>query len=508
MPKVAENLFSTGASLKTQLRRTNPRSESNDSFQKVLESSRPRSEPAEEPQKPKSTEKPPVAGKRSTRPKKADPANRKLRTERVSSDDVEQPDSTDSTDAPPDASVPTPADLEGTPQPEDATPQETKHSTETAPQQPDAPLDPAAAAILASQQIAPQQSAVVEKTDSTSEATETAEDVSDVASPPKPIVKPLVAEAAGDDTSPTSKAEKTATSELPVAAVAHPSDSENEQASSEEARDPSPAQQAQDDPADKTATPVSSQIAPQQRKVAALTDDAPAPVAKHTDADVDPSQEAAAAASAGFDTLSEVSDQPASDSSTDDAPHRAAPLTSTTDTLNASIEPATAAKISAPDAKPAPAPQPSQLPPEAEFATTNHDRIVTSLRSQLLPNGGTMHMRLDPPELGVLQVTVRTQDGVMTASFETSSDQATKLLRHSLGQLKAVLESQGVTVEKLHVQQSPRDQQAGNNSEDRQQQQSQQDSQSSARQEQQRREMLRRMWSRLGIGSDPLDLVA
>jgi flagellar hook-length control protein FliK len=119
-----------------------------------------------------------------------------------------------------------------------------------------------------------------------------------------------------------------------------------------------------------------------------------------------------------------------------------------------------------------------------------------------------MRIRLDPPELGTLQVTVRMLDGVMSASFETSSDQATKLLSHSLGQLRQVLESQGLSVEKLHVQQSPREQPGSGGGDPQHQQPSHEDRQW-ARQEQQRREMLRRMWRRLGLaGTDPLDLVA
>jgi flagellar hook-length control protein FliK len=152
-----------------------------------------------------------------------------------------------------------------------------------------------------------------------------------------------------------------------------------------------------------------------------------------------------------------------------------------------------------------PAPTPAPAAPEAQFAVDNHPRILTGIHGQLLPNGGTMHIRLDPPELGALQVTVHMRDGVMTAAFETSSDDATRLLSHSLTQLKHVLESQGVSVEKLHVQQSPRDQQSSND-ESRQQRNPFEDS--ASRQEQQRREMLRRMWRRLREGSDPLDMVA
>jgi flagellar hook-length control protein FliK len=118
-----------------------------------------------------------------------------------------------------------------------------------------------------------------------------------------------------------------------------------------------------------------------------------------------------------------------------------------------------------------------------------------------------MHIKLDPPELGALQVTVRMVDGSVTASFQTSNDEATRLLSHSLAQLKHVLESQGVAVDKIHVQQAPRDQQASND-DARQQHQQNQPGDESARQEQQRKEMLRRMWRRLSIGSDPLDLVA
>jgi hypothetical protein len=65
-----------------------------------------------------------------------------------------------------------------------------------------------------------------------------------------------------------------------------------------------------------------------------------------------------------------------------------------------------------------------------------------------------------------------------------------------------------VSVDKLHVQQAPREQQpSGSNDPEHQQRHNFQD-ESAARQEQQRKEMLRRMWRRLALGNDPLDLVA
>jgi flagellar hook-length control protein FliK len=145
---------------------------------------------------------------------------------------------------------------------------------------------------------------------------------------------------------------------------------------------------------------------------------------------------------------------------------------------------------------------------ESQFVEANHQNIVTGIHGKLLPNGGTMTIRLDPPELGALQVSVHMREGVMTAAFETSNDQATRVLSHSLGQLKSALESAGVNVEKLHVQQSPRQESGDNSERQSNQRQDQEDQQQQARQEQQRRQMLNRMWRKLAGGEDPLDLVA
>lgn len=150
-------------------------------------------------------------------------------------------------------------------------------------------------------------------------------------------------------------------------------------------------------------------------------------------------------------------------------------------------------------------PAPEPLPPEARFATANHATIVSDVRTRLLPHGGSMQIRLDPPELGALQVSVEMRDGAMTATFHTSNDDATRLLSHSLGQLKTALESQGVTVEKIQVQQSPKNE--SSQSQEEQSPQQQRDA-ANARQEQQRREMLNRMWRRVSGANEPVDLVA
>lgn len=156
------------------------------------------------------------------------------------------------------------------------------------------------------------------------------------------------------------------------------------------------------------------------------------------------------------------------------------------------------------------APPAPPLPPERTFATNNHDRIITGMKAEVLPAGGEMKMRLDPPEIGVLQISVKVVNGTMTASFQTDNDKATQLLSHSLGRLKESLEAQGINVEKLQVQQAPKNEA---NSQQATQDQSRQNGQSgeSAQQgwnQQQRRELLHRMQRRMLNGGDPLDLVA
>lgn len=159
------------------------------------------------------------------------------------------------------------------------------------------------------------------------------------------------------------------------------------------------------------------------------------------------------------------------------------------------------------DVAPTAKPQAAQ-PPEVKFAQDNHDSIVKGVQTQLLPRGGTMTIRLDPPELGALNVILSIKDGIATASFTTSNEQATQLLSHSLSQLKSAMESTGVTVDKIQVQQAPKNQDSQSSRDDNQQRGQGGGDEMARQQEQQRKEMLRRMWRRLSIGSDPLDMVA
>jgi flagellar hook-length control protein FliK len=146
--------------------------------------------------------------------------------------------------------------------------------------------------------------------------------------------------------------------------------------------------------------------------------------------------------------------------------------------------------------------------PTRAFTEANQDQIVTTIKGQLLPDGGTMQITLNPANLGHVHISVQVTAGSVSATFETSNDQATRLLSHSLGQLKQTLEAAGVTVEKLQVTQS-RDSQSSSQGDAKQssQQQTATD-QRSTNQEQQRREILQQMWDKIAGADDWIDVKA
>ncbi len=79
-------------------------------------------------------------------------------------------------------------------------------------------------------------------------------------------------------------------------------------------------------------------------------------------------------------------------------------------------------------------------------------RVVRGMSTMISRHGGSMTMRLDPPELGQLKVQMSIVRGVVTASFIASTDSARQLLERNLGMLRTSLENQGLTVERLAVQ--------------------------------------------------------
>lgn len=131
-------------------------------------------------------------------------------------------------------------------------------------------------------------------------------------------------------------------------------------------------------------------------------------------------------------------------------------------------------------------PQPQleqQQPLDANVA-----RVTRGLQSALQQNGGTVTLRLHPPELGVVRIEVEIQNNTVTARFQTETESVRQLLMHQIRSLRSTLEGQGLVVDRLHVQtqqatsstseQSLREETADGRSRGRHDQTSQQDAES------------------------------
>ncbi len=79
------------------------------------------------------------------------------------------------------------------------------------------------------------------------------------------------------------------------------------------------------------------------------------------------------------------------------------------------------------------------------------DRAVRGLSSVMAQRGGTVTLRLNPPELGSLRIDVRFVDGSVQARFQASSMAAGTVLQQHMSTLRSALESQGLNVEHLQV---------------------------------------------------------
>jgi flagellar hook-length control protein FliK len=158
------------------------------------------------------------------------------------------------------------------------------------------------------------------------------------------------------------------------------------------------------------------------------------------------------------------------------------------------------------------APMPA-LPAEARFAEANHPPMVTGITTRLLPDGGTMTLRLDPPELGAMAVSVRVSGGQLTATLEAESADAVKLLTHSISSLRNSLEASGVSIDRIEVSHN---QKLGQQSESKNSDGSGREGQPSAgrggandpqsrQNDRNRQAMLDKLWAR--VTGDPLNVV-
>lgn len=82
----------------------------------------------------------------------------------------------------------------------------------------------------------------------------------------------------------------------------------------------------------------------------------------------------------------------------------------------------------------------------------NSARLSRGLRSAVNQQGGSITLRLTPPEMGTVRIQLQMQGTSVTARFHAEGDGARHLLQQQLGQLRASLESHGLTVDRLSVQ--------------------------------------------------------
>ncbi|MEM6459842.1 MAG: flagellar hook-length control protein FliK [Planctomycetota bacterium] len=125
-----------------------------------------------------------------------------------------------------------------------------------------------------------------------------------------------------------------------------------------------------------------------------------------------------------------------------------------TPTLNPSLPttPANATVNPVNPANPAPAGQAATTAATNPTDTLNAARINRGLANAVNQQGGNVTLRLTPPEMGTVRISLNLQGTAVSAQFHAETDAAQRLLTQQLSQLRASLESQGLQVERLGVQ--------------------------------------------------------
>ena len=109
---------------------------------------------------------------------------------------------------------------------------------------------------------------------------------------------------------------------------------------------------------------------------------------------------------------------------------------------------------------------------------TNIFRVSRALQNAIQQKGGTITIRMMPPELGQVRVDIQMHGGKISASFQAEHQSVQSLMSRELNHLRQALEKQGFTVDKLEVNQRPASSNASNSSQNESQQQSPSDGRS------------------------------
>jgi flagellar hook-length control protein FliK len=87
--------------------------------------------------------------------------------------------------------------------------------------------------------------------------------------------------------------------------------------------------------------------------------------------------------------------------------------------------------------------------PDADGVNTA--RLARGLQSALAQQGGSVTLRLTPPDLGTVRIQLQVQAGQVSANFQAGNETARAMLNHQMMHLRTALEAQGLSVERLTV---------------------------------------------------------
>ncbi|MDO8585666.1 MAG: flagellar hook-length control protein FliK [Armatimonadota bacterium] len=94
---------------------------------------------------------------------------------------------------------------------------------------------------------------------------------------------------------------------------------------------------------------------------------------------------------------------------------------------------------------------PAHLHPAREVGFRVINQIVRAAKTRLFDGGAEMTLRLDPPHLGSVRMSVTAAEGTVTAVLRTSTESARQLLQADIAVLKETLARSGINVDAIDV---------------------------------------------------------
>jgi flagellar hook-length control protein FliK len=91
---------------------------------------------------------------------------------------------------------------------------------------------------------------------------------------------------------------------------------------------------------------------------------------------------------------------------------------------------------------------------ESALIDTNqlNEQLGRALKTVIQQKGGSLTIKLNPPELGEVRIQLQMNGSVVRAQFDVSTNAVRALMQQQMSQLREALEQQGLTVEQLQVQ--------------------------------------------------------